>query len=174
MPQGEACLLVGAGWCVTGTCRGTEAHGWAGIKPTSLQQDWLEKQAVKNGFVNPGIDKSFKFGHSSFNRYVLYCSVGKLRQAMERFSPMKCRLLYILFPSILGIQLALNNSIFIFLCFYFFVSSSGKCPYLARYLRKGFLQLFVRTKLLVYLYNCSEIWMHVSCIISKATSYKRN
>lgn len=174
VPQREACQRVGAGWLLTGVCQGTGAHGWAGIQPLLYSRNDLRTRQLKNQFVNPGIGKSPKFGHSSFNRYVFYCSVGKLHQATERFSPVKCSLLYIFFSFTLGIQVAFNNSIFIFLCFYFFVSSSGKCPYLANYLRKGLLQFFVRTKLLVYLYNCSEIWMHVCCTTSKATSYERN
>lgn len=130
----------------------------------------LTNRQLKKAFVSLGIGKSSKFGHSSFNRYVFYCSVGRLCQATERFSPKKSSLLYIFFYFILGIQLVLNNIIFIFLCFYLFVSSSGKCPYITNYLRKGLLQPFIRTKMLVYLYGCREIWKRVPCTISKVTS----
>lgn len=149
---------------------------WLGLAsmPLLYGRSDLTNRQLKKEFANLTIGKSSKFGHSSFNRYVFYCSVGKLCQATERFSPKKSSLLYIFFYFILGIQLALNNNVFILLCFYFFVSSSGKCPYIANYLRKVLLQPFLRSKLLVYLYSCSEIWTPVPCTISKVTSLKRN
>lgn len=138
--------------------------------PLSCGRPGLTNRQLKKEFANLGIGKSSKFGHPSFSRYVFYCSVGKLCQATERFSPKKSSLLYIFLYFILGIQLALNNNIFICLCFYFFVSHSGKCPYITNYLRKGLLHPFVRTKMLVRLHTCSEIWMPVPHTISKVTS----
>lgn len=133
---------VGGGWCVTRRCPRTGTRGWAGVCASSWGTTDLTNRQLEKELVNLGIGKSSKSGHSSSSRCVFYCSVGKRCQATGRFSLKKNSLLYIFFYFILGIQLALNNNIFIFLCLQFWKASLHsklleKRPLTALYWDKG-------------------------------------
>lgn len=133
---------AGGGWCVTRLCPCMGTRSWAGVCASSWGRTDVTNRQLEKELVNLGIGKSSKSGHSSSSRYVFYCSVGKLCQTTERFSLKKSNLLYIFFCFMLGIQLALNNNVFIFLCLQFWkVSLHSKLlekrPLTALYWDKG-------------------------------------